>query len=388
MSLAGQLEADLIASASDIRRAIADAQARTAAEAAEQAAADVRREAEQQISALRDEYERQLQAREASTSEEIAALRLSVGEERARLAEANSRLEDLQRQVDAVQSDRDESQRRLQHVEQQLEESLRAAEEQKQSAEAASAEAAVLRHELEGARREAEDQARRSQDVRRMLEEAQSSLAQAQVVAAQERAQLEDARREVELLRSAVSESGRLDAGLRALESATSLVDVLDGLARLACHETERVALFLVNGGRIRGWRAFGFESSEGILGSDLDAEHAGVIGEAVTSGTGRECVNGDGSLPAFAAGSGARRALAVPVEVAGSVIAVLYADAAGADRSEEARWPEMVETMTRHAGRVLEAMTVRHAAALSSSGASVAHASVRNRPAAAGGAA
>jgi hypothetical protein len=56
---------------------------------------------------------------------------------------------------------------------------------------------------------------------------------------------------------------------------------------------------------------------------------------------------------------------VALPVQVGGSVIAVLYADSARTDTSEDPEWLDTIDTMTKHAGRVLEAMTVRQAAAL-----------------------
>jgi hypothetical protein len=70
--------------------------------------------------------------------------------------------------------------------------------------------------------------------------------------------------------------------------------------------------------------------------------------------------------LPAFATDDEPREAVALPVQVGGSVIAVLYADAARADKpDDEPEWLEMVEALARHAGRMLEAMTVKQAAAL-----------------------
>jgi hypothetical protein len=43
----------------------------------------------------------------------------------------------------------------------------------------------------------------------------------------------------------------------------------------------------------------------------------------------------------------------------------VLYADAAKTDRPDEPEWLQMVDALARHAGRMLEAMTVKQAAAL-----------------------
>jgi hypothetical protein len=90
------------------------------------------------------------------------------------------------------------------------------------------------------------------------------------------------------------------------------------------------------------------------------------VVGQVIRSGAGQQHRNGDAAhLPPFARADGPRDAVALPVQVGGSVIAVLYADAARADRPEDPQWLDAIDAMTKHAGRVLEAMTVRQAAAL-----------------------
>jgi hypothetical protein len=72
--------------------------------------------------------------------------------------------------------------------------------------------------------------------------------------------------------------------------------------------------------------------------------------------------------LPPFAreAGGGARNALALPVVVAGAVVAVLYADATSGSPRETEQWPSMLDLLTRHASKVLEALTVQQAIGLS----------------------
>jgi len=133
-----------------------------------------------------------------------------------------------------------------------------------------------------------------------------------------------------------------------------------------ACQETGRTAIFLVNGERLRGWRALGFGAGDPIVGSDFEPAEGDVVGQAVRLGVGQQHRNGDATrLPAFAAVDSPRDALALPVQVGGSVIAVLYADAARADSPEDPEWLDMIDAMAKHAGRVLEAMTVRQAAAL-----------------------
>ena len=59
------------------------------------------------------------------------------------------------------------------------------------------------------------------------------------------------------------------------------------------------------------------------------------------------------------------REAAAWPISVGGSVVAVLYADGPVADKPDEPYWPAFLDVLARHAGRVLEGITVRQAAGL-----------------------
>ena len=63
------------------------------------------------------------------------------------------------------------------------------------------------------------------------------------------------------------------------------------------------------------------------------------------------------------------RAGLAVPVEVGGRIVAVVYADdgvpeATTKPSGTPSAWPEMVEILARHAARCLEAITMLHTAA------------------------
>src|SRR5690606_32929114 len=73
---------------------------------------------------------------------------------------------------------------------------------------------------------------------------------------------------------------------------------------------------------------------------------------------------------PVFAELPPDRVGMAVPVIVGGRVVAVAYADGAG-EPAQPAHvpsgWPEVVELLTRHAARCLEALTAQKAAAASS---------------------
>lgn len=349
VSLKGHLEADLTTSASDIVRAVSEAQIRTAAEAAERAAAEVRLDADQQLSSLRDEFERERNERQISTDAEVAGLQRAIDELRAELASARVEIADAQRLREDVERQLADSQRNE-------EESRHAAEQSRRDVEAIQRDLDAARHTAEHAQGEIEAMQRDLDAARRSTEEHEREAEEAQ----------RQFRRELDAAREGLERADRLPVGLRALDHASSLGDVLDTLTRLASHESNRAAVFLVRGDRLRGWRAIGFEVTDSILGPDMDANQAGLVGEVAKLGRGMEHANGDGAaLPPFATGHGLRHAIALPVEVGGSVIAVLYADAERTDRPEEPRWPAILDVMARHAGRVLEAITVRHAAAI-----------------------
>jgi hypothetical protein len=85
---------------------------------------------------------------------------------------------------------------------------------------------------------------------------------------------------------------------------------------------------------------------------------------EVVRSGEGVRLSTED-SLPDFARGGEAKEGAAWPVSVGGSVVAVLYADSPAADNPDELYWPAFLDVLAKHAGRVLEGITVRQAAGL-----------------------
>jgi hypothetical protein len=68
-----------------------------------------------------------------------------------------------------------------------------------------------------------------------------------------------------------------------------------------------------------------------------------------------------------------------VPLIVGGTVVAVLYGDCPYIDAAPAARWAAVLDVLTRHASRVLEAVTLRQAAGLPMAG--VAHDSHAERP-------
>lgn len=166
------------------------------------------------------------------------------------------------------------------------------------------------------------------------------------------------------------AESGglvRLLDAIRGLDGATSLTEVLDGLAHAARRESARAALVVLRGDRVQGWKLSGFGAIDARPKAlDLGLAEAGIIGIAGRNGrpaTTRE----DGAGPAFAELPADGFALAVPVVVGGRSVAVVYSDMAGSNVEREAvvssGWSERTEILARHAGRCLEALTTQRAA-------------------------
>lgn len=163
---------------------------------------------------------------------------------------------------------------------------------------------------------------------------------------------------------------GRLLAGVRRLDQASRLTDVLDTLAELAGNEAPRAAVLTVQADRVRGWRFVGFGPTLDDEGRQVNLEFgaAGIVGRAVVAGDVCAVVSGPNGVPpdaepAFTTLPLGVHALAVPVLVGGQVMAVVYGD--DAERRPAAAWRDSLEVLARHAGHCLEALTAQRAAQL-----------------------
>jgi putative methionine-R-sulfoxide reductase with GAF domain len=147
--------------------------------------------------------------------------------------------------------------------------------------------------------------------------------------------------------------------GIRALDAATSLSEILDALTRSCAAHVPRVALLLREGDRLRGWAWSGFDGDARAL--DVPTAAAGVVGDVACSGE-RLAVPAMKSSSFLLQPSGeSRAALAIPLRVDGVVIGVLYADNDGeAPATVPSAWPEVIETLARHAERCLEVTIAR----------------------------
>ena len=307
-SVRGQLESELGSYRDELIRTANEATAQVAIDAAAQATAEARLEAERELTEVRDTSARTADEQRSHFTEEIKSLQHQ-------LDEAHSETATAREQIESLTAELDEARKQLDLTRDDVEATLRTIESSRQESEATRLEVNRLASEL------------RNNDER-------------------------------------AAQAKRLPDAVRALDEAATFGDVLDMLANRAGCEAGRAAVFLVKGSRLRAWRTvgFGFPSDSSRL--DIDVSTSGPMAEAARSALGVS-LRAESSVPEFARTDEPRASAAWPVSVAGSVVAVLYADGPLADKSEEPYWPAFLEVLTRHAGRVLEAITVRQAAGL-----------------------
>jgi hypothetical protein len=213
--------------------------------------------------------------------------------------------------------------------------------------EAETAAAALISEAIAAERAALEDRIREARE--QILAEAQAALS-ADAQAAERQSGLERA--------------GRLLAGVRALDGASSLSEALDALTAAARAEAGRAAVFLVREGDLRGWSHFGFDRSMPAARTlTWPSAEAGLLSKAVAERRMVDTSSGERPPAELAPGSTDRVGVAVPLLVGGRPVAVVYVDDAGDEAREvPSAWPEHVELLARHASRCLEALTARGA--------------------------
>ena len=221
-------------------------------------------------------------------------------------------------------------------------------------------EAAAVRAEAQRALAAAREEAERV--LARRVAEVQAETDQALASLAELEATLAAAPEPEEVL-------GRVVDGVRRLDRASSLTDVLNALAEAAGGAAQRAGVVIVAGDRIRGWRFVGFEpTTPPARQVDLALVDAGIVGEAARSAASRSLVAGaeaaeGGAVPAFMTLPSGAHAVAVPVMVGGDVSAIVYGDDGGGEPA--AGWRESLEILARHAGHCLEGLTAARMARL-----------------------
>lgn len=154
--------------------------------------------------------------------------------------------------------------------------------------------------------------------------------------------------------------SGLLDA-LRALDEAGSITGILNALAEGAARVVPRVAIVLRQQGEVRGWAWRGFGESRDASGVSVALGGAGLVAAAVRSGERQAAAGRDAGVPPLSPVRDDRAALAVPLRVGGVVVGAVYADNDGEGGGVvPSAWPELLESLARHAERLLETATLR----------------------------
>jgi hypothetical protein len=223
----------------------------------------------------------------------------------------------------------------------QLEQVRRAAQEQSDAAKR-TAQAEVQ------ARGRAEAQV---EDVRRIgrtqVEEVQRTMADRLSAVTRE---LDESRRET-LARRQELDSARgasaasltdLVQGLHAVDEADSLTAVFERLLEAAQRHASRAAVLLVRGDGLREW------------GRGPDARGIDDKGMPVASSAAQERRSVE-----------SESAITFPVSVGGEVVAVLYAEVGDALSAQRRISKDVLDALTRHAGRMLETLTVQQAAGM-----------------------
>lgn len=410
------LEASLRAFADELLRQAA-IEREQAARAAAEAAAESREQADRHLAALREDTDQQIADVRRAAQEQIDAARRELETARAaerRLAEAE--LTALRQKADAEISDvrqraAADAATLTVRMEAEIEDARRIAQAQVEDVQRALDERlAGVSRELEDARRQL-DTAQRSHDevhneselLRRLLESVRSEMdevrargaeeAQAlvavQLAAASESHQRRltegIARARKEIRDHTFVETRTLLEGVRSLDEARSLGEVLERLALIGRRHLERLAVLVVKGDRLQEWRTAGFPERGSSDRLDVTIEHAGIAGEAVR--TGRPAVRAVDVPPAeFPAGAEHRAAAALPVTIGGAVVAVVYIDVPRPDASLGGQWPAPFEVLARHASLLLEAITIQRAAGLLPPPGTAALPAAGSHPAGAGG--
>jgi hypothetical protein len=321
------LEAELRTFADALTAAATADRTRAASQAAEAAAAEVRRQAHAQLSQLRETAKKQTDELRRSAEGQITEWKRTVDElRRAHQQEVEST---RARALAEVEDARRMAQAQVEDVQRTYEQRL-----------------ADARREQDVVRREAEELV----------------IAQLASAHADHERKLEEAidRVRTDGHQSELAHAARLADAFRAIDDARTLSEILDALLVGAAREVDRAAVLLARGEHLQGWRWSGFNGTTPPKSVLLTLDDAGMPGAAVRSGI---AVSRSDALPPFARDAGARRALALPIAVGGVVVAVLYADAPRVEMpTAGGRWPAILEVLTRHASRALEAMTVQQA--------------------------
>ncbi len=319
-------------------------------------------------SGIEQEAQRALQAAVAEARAE-AEQRVGAELDRARADGERTRLELEQRlggELERVRAETEaiklQSGRLSEEIDRLKAEASQAKEEVARVREAAVGEKEAAGRELETVAREKEAAIREKESAIRETESAVREKETASRLVDALRQEKETAERDRELVsRQAAAETqrraaereatiaglDRLASAFRRIDASSALAEILGVLADAAGAETARVALFVTAPGAPGGaphfkpWRLHGFPTPPS--GFDL-----GLTSVKDLARTGL----------AFAPLNQSRAGVAIPIDVGGQTVAVVYADDGDAEHAAPAGWPEAIELVARHAASRIETVT------------------------------
>jgi GAF domain len=141
----------------------------------------------------------------------------------------------------------------------------------------------------------------------------------------------------------------RIPGALRAIDEAQSLTQTLEALLQHAGAIAGRAALFVVNGDRLKALKAVEIpEIDVRTVESSIGARD--LLGRAIQTGQ-PMFASPDLPAPPFARLAADRPAMATPLMIGGSAVAVLYADPGSANPPAE--WTDAVDLVARHGAAV-----------------------------------
>ena len=235
----------------------------------------------------------------------------------------------------ATESARRETQQQLEQVQRAAQEQIDAA---RRTAQAETAARTRAEAQVEDVRRIGRSQV---EEVQRTMNDRLAALSR----------ELDESRREASVRRQELDSAQGASAAslsdvvrsLHAVDEADSLSTVLARLVDGARLHSNRAAVLLVKDDRLREWAHAG---SDGL--------GVGDRGMSVASSAAREGRHVESDM-----------AIAFPVTVGGDVVAILYAEVGDALSPQRRISKDALDALTRHAGRMLESLTVQQAAGL-----------------------
>ena len=294
-------------------------------------------ELDAQLAAVADSHQR-AQAELRESVEADAERRSAARLEDAR-AEWNGR---LQAEVAAARSEVERT---------MVAESMRARVEAEQAAADAAAQARRALEEAVAAERN-----RAADEIARLTNELAATRAALDAERASAQIAIADARQtSADSAAAGDGTAGILDA-MRAIDSSTSLSTALAAVTRGAASQAPRAAMFVVQGSELHEWPVAGVD---GVDAGPIraDGREAGFLSDVLRSGEAVTIGEQGGTLPAFARLPQGRSAMAVPFNLGGRPVAVLYADE-GNNGQTSGPWCDTVQILGRHAAAFLAYLT------------------------------